>query len=80
MFASFQEFPNVRYRVKPTDGSVETTFRELVPKKLALAIWEYIKSYQHTIPNFPQSETCELLIVDRSVDLVISDFFFLSFS
>nr|KAJ0198544.1 hypothetical protein LSAT_V11C700345860 [Lactuca sativa] len=70
MFASFQEFPNVRYRVKPTDGSVETTFRELVPKKLALAIWEYIKSYQHTIPNFPQSETCELLIVDRSVDLV----------
>ncbi|KAL7593832.1 protein transport Sec1a [Lactuca sativa] len=70
VFASLKEFPNVRYRVKPTDGSVETTFRELVPKKLALAIWEYIKSYQHTIPNFPQSETCELLIVDRSVDLV----------
>ncbi|KAI3495029.1 hypothetical protein L1887_37141 [Cichorium endivia] len=70
VFASLKEFPTIRYRVKPTDGSVESTFRELVPKKLALAIWEYIKSYQTTIPNFPQSETCELLILDRSVDLV----------
>ncbi|KAI3711310.1 hypothetical protein L2E82_41304 [Cichorium intybus] len=69
-FTNEVEFPTIRYRVKPTDGSVESTFRELVPKKLALAIWEYIKSYQTTIPNFPQSETCELLILDRSVDLV----------
>ncbi|KAL4562795.1 hypothetical protein LXL04_026826 [Taraxacum kok-saghyz] len=70
VFASLKEFPTLRYRVKPTDGSKEITFRELVPKKLAIAIWEYIDTYKQTIPNFPQSETCDLLILDRSVDLV----------
>ncbi|KVH89180.1 Sec1-like protein [Cynara cardunculus var. scolymus] len=67
---SSQELPVVRYRVKDVDGSTGTTFRDTIPSKVASAIWEYISSYKTTIPNYPQIETCELLIVDRSVDLV----------
>lgn len=70
VFASLKELPVVRYRVKEVDESTGTTFRDSIPKKLALAVWEYITSYKTTIPNYPQIETCELLIVDRSVDLV----------
>lgn len=71
IIASFQEFPTIRYRVKGSDGSSESTFRDSIPKKLAEAIWDYIKPYKTSIPKFPQTETCELLILDRSVDLVI---------
>nr|XP_043622037.1 protein transport Sec1a-like [Erigeron canadensis] len=67
VFASLKELPIVRYRVKGKQGS---TFRDLLPKKLAKAIWDLITPLKASIPQFPQSETCELLILDRSVDLV----------
>ncbi|XP_071717995.1 protein transport Sec1a-like [Rutidosis leptorrhynchoides] len=67
IFASLKEFPVIRYRVKGGDGS---TFRDQIPKKLASEILNLITPYKTTIPNFPQVETCELLILDRSVDLV----------
>ncbi|KAK4379392.1 hypothetical protein RND71_001254 [Anisodus tanguticus] len=71
VFASLKEFPFVRYRAaKGKDGSTSTNFRELVPGKLASAIWNNISMYQTSIPNFPQKETCELLILDRSVDQI----------
>lgn len=65
----FQEFPFVRYRAAkgPDDA---TTPRELIPTKLATLIWNNITTYRSSIPNFPATETCELLIVDRSVDQV----------
>ncbi|KAM0015832.1 putative sec1-like protein [Helianthus debilis subsp. tardiflorus] len=69
-FASLKEHPIVRYRVKGTSGSAETTFRDLIPQKLASAVCEHINTYKTTIPKFPPTQTCELLIVDRSVDLV----------
>ncbi|XP_018629069.1 protein transport Sec1a isoform X1 [Nicotiana tomentosiformis] len=70
VFASLKEFPFVRYRgPKGRDGST-TNFRELVPEKLATAIWNNITMYRSSIPNFPQKETCELLILDRSVDQI----------
>lgn len=50
--------------------SEETKPRELVPSKLADAVWDIISKFKTTIPNFPESETCELLIVDRTVDQV----------
>lgn len=68
----FQEFPFVRYpAAKGLDGSSDMSFRDLVPTKLAAAIWNSIDTYKTSIPNFPQTETCELLIVDRSVDKVL---------
>lgn len=71
VFASLKEFPSVRYRAaKSLDSSTMTTFRDLVPTKLAAAVWNFISTYKSSIPNFPQSETCELLILDRSVDQI----------
>ncbi|XP_055817442.1 protein transport Sec1a-like [Solanum dulcamara] len=71
VFASLKEFPFVRYRAaKGQDESTATNFRELVPGKLATAIWNNISMYKSSIPNYPQKETCELLILDRSVDQI----------
>ncbi|KAI3929765.1 hypothetical protein MKX01_025933 [Papaver californicum] len=68
VFASLRELPYVRYRAAKVDESTETTFRDLIPTKLAACVWNCITKYKSSIPHFPQSETCELLILDRSVD------------
>ncbi|KAJ0971818.1 hypothetical protein J5N97_019777 [Dioscorea zingiberensis] len=71
-FASLREFPNVRYRAAKSslDPSTVTTLRDLVPTKLAAGIWNCLSKYKEKIPDFPQKETCELLIVDRSIDQI----------
>ena len=70
-FITLQEFPRVHYRVAKTiDASTMTTLRDLVPTKLAASVWNCLAKYKTTIPEFPQTETCELLIVDRSIDQV----------
>ncbi|CAD6261271.1 unnamed protein product [Miscanthus lutarioriparius] len=71
VFASLREFPRVHYRVAKTiDASTLTTLRDLVPTKLAAAVWNSLARYKLMIPEFPQTETCELLIVDRSIDQI----------
>ncbi|KAI3444687.1 hypothetical protein Pfo_001352 [Paulownia fortunei] len=71
VFASLKEFPFVRYRAaKGLDGATATTGHDLIPAKLAAAVWNNITTYKSSIPNFPPAETCELLIVDRSVDQI----------
>ncbi|KAM0895680.1 hypothetical protein ACQ4PT_023679 [Festuca glaucescens] len=66
-----QEFPRVHYRVAKTiDASTMTTLRDMVPTKIAAGVWNYLSKYKTSIPEFPQTETCELLIVDRSVDQI----------
>ncbi|XP_006647243.1 probable protein transport Sec1a [Oryza brachyantha] len=71
VFASMREFPRVHYRVAKTiDASVMTTLRDLVPTKLAASVWNSLSKYKTSIPDYPQTETCELLIVDRSVDQI----------
>ncbi|XVE57753.1 hypothetical protein DITRI_Ditri04bG0115000 [Diplodiscus trichospermus] len=70
VFASLREFPFVRYRAaKSLDPMTVTTFHDLIPTKLAAGIWNYLVKYK-SIPNFPQKETCELLILDRSIDQI----------
>ncbi|XP_020093908.1 SNARE-interacting protein KEULE-like [Ananas comosus] len=70
-FASLREFPYVRYRAaKSLDASTMTTLRDLIPTKLAAGVWNCLGRFKSTIPDFPQSETCELLIVDRSIDQI----------
>ncbi|WCJ22857.1 Syntaxin-binding protein 1 [Euphorbia peplus] len=66
VFASLKELPSVRFRAAKDDS---TDFRETVPSKLANAVWNCISKYK-SIPNFPQTETCELLILDRSIDQI----------
>ncbi|CAM8957018.1 unnamed protein product [Rhodiola kirilowii] len=71
VFASLREFPSVRYRAaKSLDMDTMTTFRDLIPTKLAAGIWNCLEKYKSSVPNFPQTETCELLILDRSVDQI----------
>lgn len=71
-FGLSQELPFVRYRsAKALDESTEATPSDLVATKLAATVWDIISKYKSSIPNFPQKETCDLLILDRSVDLVI---------
>ncbi|KAA8521921.1 hypothetical protein F0562_012765 [Nyssa sinensis] len=71
IFASLREFPFVRYRAaKSLDTTTMTTFRDLIPTKLAAGIWNCLMKYKANLPNFPQTETCELLILDRSVDQI----------
>uniref|UniRef100_A0A0D3F4S3 SNARE-interacting protein KEULE n=1 Tax=Oryza barthii TaxID=65489 RepID=A0A0D3F4S3_9ORYZ len=71
VFASMREFPRVHYRVAKTiDASVTTTLRDLVPTKLAAAVWNCLSKLKTSILDYPQTETCELLIVDRSVDQI----------
>lgn len=47
-----------------------TTYRDLIPTKLAAGIWNHLTKYKTSIANFPQTETCDLLVLDRSVDQV----------
>lgn len=67
----FQEFPFVRYRAaKSLDVSTETTKHDLIPTKLAARVWDRLALYKQRIEHFPQTETCDLIILDRSVDQV----------
>ncbi|KAL0884850.1 hypothetical protein Bca101_008831 [Brassica carinata] len=71
VFASLREFPTVRYRAaKSLDASTMTTMRDLIPTKLAAGIWNCLAKHKQSIENFPQTETCELLILDRSIDQI----------
>ncbi|XP_052118167.1 SNARE-interacting protein KEULE isoform X1 [Arachis duranensis] len=71
VFASLREFPFVRFRAAKTlDPMTMTTFRDLIPTKVAAGVWDCLMKYKKTIPNFPQTETCELLILDRSLDQI----------
>ncbi|KAL5100016.1 hypothetical protein RYX36_004343, partial [Vicia faba] len=47
-----------------------TTLHDLIPTKLAAGVWDSLMKYKKSIPNFPQTETCELLIIDRTVDQI----------
>lgn len=72
VFASQKEFPVVRFRAARSamDATTTTTFRDLIPTKLAAALWDCLVKYRSTVPKFPQTETCDLLIVDRSIDQI----------
>ncbi|XP_026388097.1 SNARE-interacting protein KEULE-like [Papaver somniferum] len=70
VFASMRELPFVHYRAAKVDAVTLTTMRDLVPTKLAAAVWNQLTKYKDSIKHFPQTETCELLILDRSVDQI----------
>ncbi|GMP48874.1 hypothetical protein CsSME_00016069 [Camellia sinensis var. sinensis] len=70
-FALLWEFPLVRYHVaKSLDPTTLTTLRDRIPTKLVAGVWNCLVKYKADLLNFPQTKTCELLIVDRSVDQI----------
>ncbi|KAL6214986.1 hypothetical protein ACLB2K_014418 [Fragaria x ananassa] len=74
VFASLREFPVVRYQAaKFLDATTITTFPDLIPTKLAAGIWDSLMKYKDTIPDFNEAESCELLILDRSIAPVIHE-------
>ncbi|GAU46673.1 hypothetical protein TSUD_184610 [Trifolium subterraneum] len=72
VFASLREFPFVRFRAARSslDATTMTTFHDLIPTKLAAGVWDCLMKYKKSVPNFPQTETCELLIIDRTIDQI----------
>ncbi|KAG5249224.1 VESICLE PROTEIN SORTING-ASSOCIATED [Salix viminalis] len=71
VFASLREYPFVRFRAaRSLDVTTMTTSRDLIPTKLAARIWDTLTQYKQKIEHFPQTETCELLILDRSIDQI----------
>ena len=67
-FSSLREFPFVRYHAaKSFDPTTMTTYHDLIPTKLAARIWNCLVKCK-SIPNFPQKETRELLILDKTTD------------
>ena len=71
VFASLREFPIVRFRAaRSLDANTMTTFRDLIPTKLAAGVWDCLMKYKKSVPNFPQTETCQLLIIDRTIDQI----------
>ncbi|KAL5081869.1 hypothetical protein RYX36_010290 [Vicia faba] len=71
VFASLREFPFVRFHAaRSLDANTMTTLHDLIPTKLAAGVWDSLMKYKKSIPNFPQTETCELLIIDRTIDQI----------
>lgn len=61
----------MRYHAaKPPTADFKSAARDLVPTKLAAALWDRLGRYKSSLNEFPQTETCELVIVDRSIDAV----------
>eukprot|EP00850_Spirogloea_muscicola_P000416 SM000002S05496 [mRNA] locus=s2:67784:72742:- [translate_table: standard] len=69
VFASVKEFPLVRYRAARA-GNASPSARDLVSTRLASMVWDRLMKYRASLPNFPQQETCDLIILDRSFDPV----------
>ncbi len=63
----------MRYHApKSTLGNTTTSTitHDPITAKLANALWEQLMRYKVSTLEFPHMETCELIIVDRSIDLV----------
>lgn len=70
VFSSLKELPAIRYRNASTQSSDPVgQARENAPVKLATALWNHLLQFK-TLPNFPKTETCDLIIVTRAVDPV----------
>ncbi|OAE26593.1 hypothetical protein AXG93_4542s1140 [Marchantia polymorpha subsp. ruderalis] len=68
MFASLKEFPAIRYRaIGAGEANPATSGRDCAPLKLATALWERLLQYK-ALPNYPQSESCDLIILTRAAD------------
>jgi len=70
LFASLREAPSVRFRAGKSSANEAAAMREMLAGRLAGQLAQRIQALQTRLPDFPQSETCDLLILDRSVDAI----------
>uniref|UniRef100_A0A061S1I1 Syntaxin-binding protein 1 n=2 Tax=Tetraselmis sp. GSL018 TaxID=582737 RepID=A0A061S1I1_9CHLO len=72
VFAALDEFPSIRYRAgkPPADGDPPGgDSRAAAPQRLAAKLHEHLTELQHG-SQLPQAETCDLIILDRTIDPV----------
>ena len=73
VFASLKELPAIRFKVgkPPQEGDpMGSSERALISQRIAVALHSELTNMRSTIDSFPNTETCELVIVDRGVDPV----------
>eukprot|EP00898_Chlorokybus_atmophyticus_P002619 jgi/Chlat1/3358/Chrsp23S08819 len=72
LFASLQECPDIRYQTSKASGASAdgASQRSMTCLRVAQALAERITYFKTSLPTFPQTGSCELLIVDRSIDPV----------
>ncbi|XP_024521880.1 SNARE-interacting protein KEULE [Selaginella moellendorffii] len=72
VFVSLKEYPSVRFRAPNAQSSEDElpAARNLLSAKVAAVLSERLAKYKSALADFPKSETCDLLILDRSVDTV----------
>lgn len=70
LFASLNENPSIRFRAGRSSSDESAAMRELLAGRLAGQLSQRLIALAARLPDFPASETCDLLILDRSVDPV----------
>ena len=73
VFASLKELPAVRFKMgkPPQEGDpMGASERSLISQRLAVGLHAELTQMRSKIDSFPNTETCELVIVDRGVDPV----------
>lgn len=70
IFATHKELPKIRYYGGRKEESPGVPYQDKSPERLASTLSEHLQGYQDTLQDFPTSPTCDLLILDRSVDPV----------
>ncbi|EFJ05985.1 hypothetical protein SELMODRAFT_236643 [Selaginella moellendorffii] len=72
VFVSLKEYPSVRFGAPKAQSSEDElpAARNLLSAKVAAVLSERLAKYKSALADFPKSETCDLLILDRSIDTV----------
>jgi syntaxin-binding protein 1 len=70
MFASLRENPSIRFKAGRSSSDEEAAMREMLSGRLAGMLSERISGLAAKLSDFPQGETCDMLILDRGADAV----------
>ena len=64
-YSLFQEFPSIRFRAAKPGEQGATDIQSLVAQRVAVNVDDRLSTLQRS-GQVPNSETCELIITDRS--------------
>jgi len=70
LFASLRECPSIRFKAGRSSANEDSAMREMLAGRVAGQLSERIAVLQSRLADFPQQETCDLLILDRGCDPV----------
>ena len=70
LFASLRENPSIRFKAGRSSADEGAAMREMLAGRLAGQLSERIAGLAAKLSDFPQGETCDVVILDRGVDPV----------